>query len=114
MVNYAVENYCGKVTVTQAAELLGMSDGYFSRFFRQATGNSFTDFVNRLRIGRACELLAQSDSNVTSICSDVGFNNVANFNRRFHQYKNMTPSAYRREARQRYVRLASGETSPAL
>jgi AraC-like DNA-binding protein len=37
------------------------------------------------------------------ICFEVGFRNVANFNRRFAQYKQMTPSEYRQQARQRYI-----------
>ena len=65
-----------------AAEL-GMSESRFSRFFRRATGNTFTDFVNRVRINRACQLLMETDRLVTHICYEVGFNNVANFNRRF-------------------------------
>jgi AraC-like DNA-binding protein len=40
---------------------LGMSESRFSRFFRRATGNTFTDFVNRVRINRACQLLMETD-----------------------------------------------------
>ena len=50
-----------------AAEL-GMSESRFSRFFRRATGNTFTDFVNRVRISRACQLLMDSEQQVTHIC----------------------------------------------
>ena len=60
-----------------------MSESRFSRFFRRATGNTFTDFVNRVRVNRACQLLMETDRQVTHICYEVGFNNVANFNRRF-------------------------------
>jgi transcriptional regulator GlxA family with amidase domain len=49
----------------------------------RATGNMFTDFVNRLRVDRACQLLMDTDMYVTNICYDGGFNNVADFNRRF-------------------------------
>ena len=38
-----------------------MSESRFSRFFRRATGNTFTDFVNRVRINRACQLLMETD-----------------------------------------------------
>jgi AraC-like DNA-binding protein len=85
-----------------AAEL-GMSESRFSRFFRKATGNSFTDFVNRLRISRACQLLMDSEQQVTHICYEVGFNNVANFNRRFLETKGMTPSEFRKQSLARFT-----------
>jgi len=84
-----------------AAEL-GMSESRFSRFFRRATGNTFTDFVNRVRVNRACQLLMETDRLVTHICYEVGFNNVANFNRRFLEIKGMTPSEFRRQADHRF------------
>ncbi len=71
------------ISMQEVAAELGMSESRFSRFFRRATGNSFTDFVNRVRINSACHLLMQTDHYVTDICHQVGFNNVANFNRRF-------------------------------
>jgi AraC-like DNA-binding protein len=75
-----------------------MSESSFSRFFRRATGNTFTDFVNQVRVNQACRLLMSTDSYVSQICYDVGFNNVANFNRRFQDIKGMTPSEFRRSA----------------
>jgi AraC-like DNA-binding protein len=84
-----------------AAEL-GMTESRFSRFFRRATGNTFTDFVNRVRINRACQLLMESDRPITEICYDVGFNNVSNFNRRFLDIKGMTPREFRRDVEHRF------------
>jgi len=86
-----------------AAEL-GMSESRFSRFFRRSTGNTFTDFVNRVRVNRACQLLMETDRLVTHICYEVGFNNVANFNRRFLEIKGMTPTEFRRQAAHRFGR----------
>jgi len=86
---------------TAAAEL-GMSESRFSRFFRRATGNTFTDFVNRMRISKACQLLMDTDRYVTTICYEVGFNNVANFNRRFLEIKGMTPTDFRRQSASRF------------
>jgi AraC-like DNA-binding protein len=74
-----------------------MSKSQFSRVFHRRTGNTFTDFLIRLRISRACQLLLQSHDPIAAICFDVGFNNVANFNRRFLDVKEMTPSAFRRK-----------------
>ena len=85
-----------------AAAELGMTESRFSRFFRRATGNSFTDFVNLVRVNRACHLLMETDRRVTDICYEVGFHNVANFNRRFRDIKGMTPTEFRQQSEHRF------------
>jgi AraC-like DNA-binding protein len=94
----------GPLLASAAAAELGMSESRFSRFFRRATGNTFTDFVNLVRVNRACQLLMETDRQVTRICYEVGFNNVANFNRRFREIKGMTPSEFRHQAEHRFGR----------
>jgi AraC-like DNA-binding protein len=95
------------VSAAALAAELGMTDSHFSRFFRRATGNTFSDFVNQVRISRACQLLMESDRFITHICYEVGFNNVANFNRRFLDVKGMTPSAFRKQVETRFGVKAS-------
>lgn len=73
-----------------------MTPTYFSRFFKQASGRGFVEFVDRLRVSKSCELLSKSDKPVTEVCFESGFNNLSNFNRRFHALKGMPPSQYRR------------------
>ena len=102
VVNYVMQHYQNSISLAEVATLVNMSESYFSRFFRKATGNRFSDFINRIRISKACELLAHTDQYITTICYDVGFNNVANFNRRFIEHKRVTPSDYRKQTRQRY------------
>ena len=96
------KNVAQSMSVADCAKLLGMSESRFSRLFRRATGNTFVDFVNRVRINRACQLLMASDRYITNICYEVGFNNVANFNRRFLEVKGMTPRDFRRQALKRF------------
>lgn len=105
VVEYVVSHYPDEISLTQAASLAGMSDSAFSRKFHKATGNKFVEFVNRVRIGRACIMLAETNHQVSSICYDVGFNNVANFNRQFARLKGKTPGEYRKIMRQNLGRL---------
>jgi AraC-like DNA-binding protein len=102
VVNRLTDNLSQPFSAADIAVELGMSESRFSRFFRRATGNTFTDFVNRVRINRACQLLMESDRLITHICYEVGFNNVANFNRRFLEIKGMTPSEFRKQADNRF------------
>lgn len=106
IVDWLSEHYCETFSMAELSQRLAMSESSFSRLFRRATGNSFTDFVNRLRINKACQLLMETDRYITNVCYDVGFNNVANFNRRFLQIKGMTPKEFRRDAEARFGQAA--------
>lgn len=99
IIDHILENFDDELNAVDAAEMAAMSLTTFGRNFSSVTGHSFVDFVNRVRIGQACGMLYASDDQVTSICFDVGFKNVANFNRHFLKIKGMTPSVYRETAR---------------
>jgi AraC-like DNA-binding protein len=99
---YLTEHSHEPLTLPELCARFNMSESRFSRVFRRATGHTLTDFVNRLRVNRACQLLMDTQLFVTSICYDVGFNNVANFNRRFLEIKGMTPTEFRRRAEARF------------
>ena len=105
LVTRITRDYALPLSAAEIAAELGMSESRFSRFFRRATGNTFTDFVNRIRVNRACQLLMETDRLIAHICYEVGFNNVANFNRRFLEIKGLTPSEFRREANHRFGRV---------
>ncbi len=101
IVNRITGDVAAAVSASDLAVELNMSESQFSRFFRRSTGNTFTDFVNLVRVNRACQLLMETDRQVTHICYEVGFQNVANFNRRFRDIKGMTPSEFRQQANHR-------------
>jgi AraC-like DNA-binding protein len=79
------------------AALAHLSPGAFSRYFKARTGTTFQDFVNDLRIGRACRLLESPDMNITEVAMACGFANVASFNRAFRRTKKMNPTEFRRQ-----------------
>jgi AraC-like DNA-binding protein len=110
IIDHILENFDVDLNAVDAAEMAGMSLTTFGRNFSSVTGHSFVEFVNRVRIGQACGMLYASDDQVTSICFDVGFKNVANFNRHFLKIKGMTPSVYRETARKQL----SDKMDPAL
>lgn len=104
IVDFITENFQNEISLGLVAKMAGMSPSHFSRFFRKATGNTFKDFFTGVRISKACELLSASDKQITNICYDVGYNNIANFNRRFLERKKVSPREYRRQARARLTR----------
>jgi len=112
IIGYVNEHYTEPISVADVCTQVRMSESAFSRYFSKATGLTFTTFVNRLRVGRACQLLMDGEGHVSSICYAVGFNNIANFNRRFLEVKGMTPTEFRRQAGDRFERGRRG-ASPA-
>ena len=103
VVDHIVENFSEEISVETAAEMAGMTPSTFSRNFQAVTGHRFVEFVNRIRIGQACGMLYATDHQVTAICYQVGFQNLANFNRHFLKMKGMTPSNYRETARKELI-----------
>ncbi len=94
---YINSHYKNSVSLESASEIASMSINAFSRFFKKSTGNTFVEYVNKLRIGQACKLLAENELTIAEICYQVGFNNLSNFNRQFRKYKNLSPKQYRKE-----------------
>jgi AraC-like DNA-binding protein len=83
-------------TEADLACIAGRSTGAFSRGFRRHTGMTLVDYVNRLRVNLACQLLTSEPARpITDICFAVGFGNVSNFNRQFLARKGMPPSRFR-------------------
>ncbi len=95
------DHFLDRPSLRDGADLVGMSDSVFSRFFKRRTGTTFTDHLVSLRIGCAQRLLAASDDAITDVCYQSGFNNISNFNRTFLRRVGMAPSAYRNAARGR-------------
>jgi len=94
---YIRENLTVPFTEADLAEIAGQSTSAFSRAFRRHTGMSLVQYVKRLRINLACQILMSDEqASITDICFEVGFNNLSNFNRQFLAEKGMPPSQFRR------------------
>jgi AraC-like DNA-binding protein len=104
VIDHLVKHLTEDIRLSELARSCGMSDSCFSRFFKKNTGHGFIRYLNRMRINRACMLLTQSETPVTEVCFEVGFNNLSNFNRQFRALCGVTPSEYRRQARRNVTR----------
>jgi len=95
VVDHITSNFAEELSLEQAASIAHLSPTAFSRNFQRLTGSRFTEFVTKVRIGQACSMLQVTDQKIATICHEVGFRNLANFNRHFLKVKGMTPSEYR-------------------
>ncbi|MBX2966638.1 MAG: AraC family transcriptional regulator [Cyclobacteriaceae bacterium] len=88
---HAAEN----LSLEQVAALIHLSRSAFSKFFKRATGKTFSDYVNDIRIGNACHLLTETDKAINEIAYQTGFESLTYFNRVFLKKKNITPRDFR-------------------
>lgn len=85
--------------LTAMADRAGIAPANFSRTFRERTGKPPFEYINHLRIQRACILLKRTDRSILDIAYDVGYNNLSFFNRYFRKVMNMSPREYRDASR---------------
>ena len=98
--SYIDRHLTEEIDRTHAAAEAHLSPGAFSRFFKLRTGRTLPEYVNTLRIGRACEMLADGKWKVADIAMECGFANLANFNRHFRTLIRLSPREYRERFRE--------------
>ncbi|RRH93115.1 AraC family transcriptional regulator [Mesorhizobium tamadayense] len=94
---YIRENLTHPFNEGDLAAIAGQTPSAFSRSFRKHTGMSLLQYIKRLRINLACQILMSDEqAQISDVCFEVGFNNLSNFNRQFLAEKGMPPSQFRR------------------
>ena len=95
---YSMNNFHKQITLHEVSNIANMTPNAFCRYFKQRTNKTFVNFLIDIRIGNACKLLSKkTDLSITEISYMSGFNNLANFNRKFKAMKGITPSEYRKK-----------------
>ena len=78
------------------AEMAGISKDYFSRVFKDVTGQNYIKWLNAIRVEKAISLFPESCLSLTEIAMLSGFKSIPSFNRVFAEYKGIPPSRYRK------------------
>jgi len=95
--DFIVDNHDRDISVSDAAGYVFLSQGYFTRAFRDETGMSPMTFLMQVRVNHACKLLEQRDIKVSGVASQVGFSSPQRFNAAFRKHLGKTPMEYRRQ-----------------
>ncbi|MEJ7768904.1 MAG: AraC family transcriptional regulator [Chitinophagaceae bacterium] len=93
---YIMKNFDKDIALPKIASVANMGVTTFCNFFKEHYRLTFVEYLNKVRIGHACKLLSEKDHNIVEIAYDSGYNNLANFNRQFKKFKQMSPSEYRK------------------
>lgn len=97
-VEYIWRNFDHAFTRDEMAASLGVTPGYLTYLFRKEMGLSPWDFLTRVRIARAKQLLASSTLSITEIAASVGYNDLSYFSRIFDRETGRSPRAFRKQA----------------
>jgi AraC-like DNA-binding protein len=98
--SFSLNNFTREVTLEEVAEVANISVNSFCRYFKTHTRKTYFQFLQELRIGHACKLLAGEKLSISQVAFESGFNNLSHFNRSFKTIMQMKPQAYQKLYRQ--------------
>jgi AraC-like DNA-binding protein len=101
ILNHLHKRFQEPVSIQGLCKVGNISERSLHRLFVKHTGESVTEYLCKLRIGRACMRLVETDLPISMIAFEVGLSNLANFNRQFRRVRGITPSSYRKSFQQR-------------
>ena len=93
---YVQEHYYERISLTDVAGKIGVTPGYLSTLFQKQLDQGFVDFLNGIRIARACAYLEQNYLKTYEIAYKVGFNDEKYFSKVFKKVKGCSPSEYKK------------------
>jgi len=93
---YVQEEFRKKISLKTASSSVHLSVSAFCKFFKRASGKTFSDYVNEIRIANACQLLIETDKTVENIAMESGFESLTYFNRVFLRKKGKKPTGFRK------------------
>ncbi|ANF94683.1 AraC family transcriptional regulator [Paenibacillus bovis] len=94
---YMLEHLSDNIGLPDVAEYVQLSVSSVSMLFKEQTGSTIYDYLTRLRLDRACELLRHSNLKIADIAAQVGYQNENSFIRTFRKHKSITPGKYREQ-----------------
>lgn len=95
MINYLNENFTdSSLCVASISRRFNLSEGYFSQFFKDQTGETFSRYLESLRMEYASSMLSRTNSSIKEIALQSGYCNATTFRRAFKRVKRMTPTEY--------------------
>jgi len=98
VMSYAMDEFATEIRLEKIADIANMTPNAFCRYFKKRTNKTFFQFLLEIRLEYACRLLSRrNDFTISEISDQSGFRNISNFNRKFKEYKKVTPTAFRKE-----------------
>jgi YesN/AraC family two-component response regulator len=94
--NYIKNNYQKDISRDDVASAVSLNPSYFSKFFKEQTGESFVSYLRRIRLEEARSILENSDQPIKEVSERVGYTDSKYFSRLFYNHTGYTPCEYRK------------------
>lgn len=94
-VDYISQHYKEDIKIRQLAESCGLSESHFRRIFIESVGMKPVEYLNLVRIERACALIRKGEHSMEEICYEVGYQTPSTFNRNFKIVTGISPSGFK-------------------
>ena len=110
------QNSSEAMSLTSVAQVANISPTHLSEKFKKVAGINFVDYVARIRVGKARDLLQNSNLRISEIAFAVGFQSLSQFNRVFKKLTRKSPTQFRtahnKRAKSHQVQRLHGKTAP--
>lgn len=93
--NHIDENYAEELTINTLSRMVNLSSFHFCRLFKEITGKTLSEYINRVRIEKSERLLLEHEYTIGEVASLCGYNDINYFSRVFKQHRNISPSQFR-------------------
>lgn len=123
VMDYIYDNYRGRPTLNDIADMEHLSIFYLSHIIKEATGMSFQDLLSFVRVDESATMLAQTEKKIGAISKEIGFSALRYYTKHFELCFNCSPIEYRNNVREkgeqnlsnaRYARCKTQEIVEAL
>ena len=92
---YIRENFAKELSLDEVSRYVNISPYYFSKLFKEEAGENFIEYLTKIRIAHAKELLKKPELSIKEICIMSGYSDPNYFSRIFKKQEDVTPSEYR-------------------
>ena len=96
--DYIEENVSRDISLNEISEELNISSYYFSKLFKEETGEGFIEYLTKRRVEKAKEMLKDPSKSIKEVGSDCGYSDPNYFSRIFKKSTGMTPTEYKERA----------------
>jgi AraC family transcriptional regulator, L-rhamnose operon transcriptional activator RhaR len=96
-IDYLKHNYSKKLKVDDLCNQAFLSKSYFTCLFKSVTGTNVIDYIQRIRIEKACELLINGEHKITEVMELVGYSDYRFFNKSFKKVTGLTANMYKKK-----------------
>lgn len=93
--DYILKNYHRDLTLDEVSRSVHVSPYYFSKLFKDETGENYVEYLTKVRIRQAKVMLLDPSNSIKQICLSVGYGDPSYFSRIFKRYEGVTPSEFR-------------------